>query len=316
MQNISIEGLGNFAGGEYGKVNIDGVSSCGGDIVCESIAVDGAFHCGGSIRAKSASADGTMNVSGDMTAETFGIDGAVSIQGDLHAPKLSVDGSCSVKGELHTERLDIDGAVNVQQNVHAQKISVDGSLSVQGTVETDTLAVDGSVNLAALQAKQFNCDGSAHIAECFCAEKITIDGTMQTDGNLEAETLYVDGCLSAKKQISADRVEIYGTVQADEIVGDYIRIEFDSSPRTIRQIKDYVNSFVNNLLNREPEVRECCANLIEATTVELYGVTAGVVSGENVEIGENCCIDRLECTGTYSIDPSSYVRVINGQPYI
>ena len=315
MQNIKIDGLGNFSGGEYGTVHIDGVASCHGDITCESMCADGTFHCGGNLTAKTASADGTLNVSGNMTAETFEIDGAASIQGDLHAPKLSVDGSFSVKGTLHTERFDIDGAASVQSDLYAQKISVDGSLSVQGTTETDILEVDGTVKLAALRAKQFNCDGSAHITELSCAEKIHIDGTMQTDGNLEAETLYVDGCLSAKKQISADKIEICGSVQADEIVGDHIRIEFDPRPRMIRQIRDYVNSIVNNLLNREQSARDCCANLIEATTVELTGVTAGVVSGENVVIGEGCRIDRVDYTGSCFIDPSSTVRLMNGQPY-
>ena len=98
-------------------------------------------------------------------------------------------------------------------------------------------------------------------------------------------------------------------------MGDHIRIQFDPMPRTIRQIRDYVNIFVNSLLNREPQAKDCCANLIEATTVELSGVTAGVVSGEHVTIGENCRIDRVDYTGTCTIDPSSTVRLMNGQPY-
>ena len=72
MQNISIEGLGNFAGGEYGSIYVDGTVSCPDDITCESISVDGTFRCGGSIRAVHADADGTVT-----------IDGALNITGAL-----------------------------------------------------------------------------------------------------------------------------------------------------------------------------------------------------------------------------------------
>ena len=314
MQNINIDSLGNFAGGEYGSVNIDGVASCQGDITCDSFSTDGTFHCSGSLTAKSASADGTLAVGGDMTAETFDIDGATSVLRDLHVRKLSTDGSLSVKGSIYTERFDLDGSASVLNDLNAQKVSVDGSLSVQGSTVTDTLEVDGSVKLTALRAKQFTCDGSAHITDAFYAEKVSVDGTMKTDCDLEAESIRIDGCITSASQISADRIEIYGSVQADEIVGDYIRIETQGYP--------YVHKLFNTLFKHfghtdstSDTVAEKCANLIEATTIELSGVTAGVVSGQNVTIGENCRIDRLDCTGQFTVDPSSTVRILNGQPY-
>ena len=58
------------------------------------------------------------------------------------------------------------------------------------------------------------------------------------------------------------------------------------------------------------------ATLIEATTIRLEDVCAGVVSGEHVTIGPNCRIDRLDCTGDFTIDPSSTVRLLNGEPYM
>ena len=134
---------------------------------------------------------------------------------------------------------------------------------------------------------------------------------MKAECNLEAESLHVDGSLFCAKQICADKIEICGSVQADEIVGDHIKIELDPRPRAVRQIKKMLNS----LLNRPEQERGSCANLIEATTIELYNVTAGVVSGENVTIGENCRIDRLEYTGSCTLSPTSTVRILNGQPY-
>ena len=53
--------------------------------------------------------------------------------------------------------------------------------------------------------------------------------------------------------------------------------------------------------------------LIEATYVELKGVTAQTVNGSRVVIGPKCQIEHLDCNGTLSIDPSATVQHITGE---
>jgi hypothetical protein len=52
--------------------------------------------------------------------------------------------------------------------------------------------------------------------------------------------------------------------------------------------------------------------LIEATTIDLSGVSAETVNGKDIIIGPNCKIDHIDCSGTLSIDRSSSVGNITG----
>jgi len=311
MNNISIDGFGNFSGGEYGAVCVDGVASCPDDITCETVSVDGTFHCHGNLSAKKVSSDGAMNVGGSLTTELISVDGAASVGGDLTAQKLSVDGSLSVSCTLHAERVSVDGSLSVQGEMHAPILAVDGSLSAH-TLHSEQTNVDGSLRCVSFFGGRLACDGSAYIEDELSAKEVVVDGSLKVTNKLEAETIRADGSLSTDGQISADRIEIDGEVCADEIVGDYIRIAYDPVAHTIHQIKDVV---LHALFKRGTSEQKSCANLIEATTVEIDNVTAGTVSGEHVTIGENCRIERLECTGTYTIDSSSYVGCINGEPH-
>ena len=49
--------------------------------------------------------------------------------------------------------------------------------------------------------------------------------------------------------------------------------------------------------------------LIEATTIELRGVTAGTVNGQDVRTGPYCGIGNLDCNGTLYVDPKAEVKI-------
>lgn len=276
MQNINIDGHGRFSGGEYEGIEINGAANCAEDIVC--------LH---------------MEVNGHLSA------GAVT------ADKLEVNGHLSVNGDLNTKNSEIDGAVSVSGNLCTELLDVDGHLSVKGTLNAGKTSVDGHMSCgASASTEDFDCDGMASFADGLRAKSVGVDGMLKVTGNIEAESIRADGKISSTAQISADTVKIFGIVDADEIVGDDISIEFKSwsgiAETVLRSIFGSKNNFRND---------KSCANLIEATTINLEGVCAGVVSGENVTIGENCLIDRVDCTGPLFIDESSTVRLVNGQPY-
>jgi hypothetical protein len=54
-------------------------------------------------------------------------------------------------------------------------------------------------------------------------------------------------------------------------------------------------------------------DLIEATTVSIQKVHAHSVNGHDVTIGPACRIDRVDCTGTLTIDPTAEIAEIVGQ---
>ena len=196
MQNLKIDGIGKFNGGEYGNVKIDGIAQCEGEIKAESIEIDGKFKCIGKI-----------------TADSLECDGMAEIKADVVAKKISINGHFSVKS--------------------------------------------GSK----LYAEDINCDGFLSI-----------------DGQLSADSIFIDGLVYAK-----------------EIVGDNVTVNSN------------LNAFTKLFIKKASK-----ADLIEATTIELRGVTANAVNGNNIIIREDCEIGSIDCSGTLFIDKKSVVKTITG----
>ena len=159
-----------------------------------------------------------------------------------------------------------------------------------------------------MTAADFECDGMVSLENGISAASIDVDGILTVTGNIEAEHIESDGKISSTAQISADTIRLCGMVKADEIVGDSIEIRHKSPVGIAARL-------LNSLFDSNLRDGTRNATLIEATTIRLEDVCAGVVSGEHVTIGPNCRIDRLDCTGDFTIDPSSTVRLLNGEPY-
>lgn len=275
MQNIEI----NNANGKF----------FGGEY--ESVSVNGTAKCDGDIVCKSMDVNGVLKAN-SVHADSLGDNGVLKADGNITAGCADVNGMLNVTGDLISNALDINGNVSVDGNVSAETTDIAGRLKCDGT--------------AALG--KCDCTGMVQVGNGLTATELDIDGMLKVTGNIEAEKIETNGYISSTAQISADNIEISGFVRADEIVGDRIEIDFKGPAEFTAKL---INSLFGSHLRNETK----CANLIEATTIELTGVNAGVVSGENVYIGENCHIDRLDCTGTYTIDPSSTVRILNSNPY-
>lgn len=126
-------------------------------------------------------------------------------------------------------------------------------------------------------AADFDCDGMASLESGLFARSVDVDGILTVTGNIEAESIESDGKISSTAQISADTIRLHGMVKADEIVGDSIEI-CHKSPAGVAA------GFLNALFGSSLRDETRNANLIEATTIRLEDVCAGVVSGEHVTI--------------------------------
>lgn len=195
MQDIKIDGIGKFNGGEYGTINIDGVCQCEGEINADIVEIDGKFKC---------------------------------------------------LGKITTDYLHCNGMAEIKSDLFAKKINVDGYLSIS--------------------------NGS----------------------KLYAQDIICDGCISIDGQISSDKINVNGYIYADEIVGDIITV------------KSNLNK-LSKLFMKNSKVK-----LIEATTIDLKGVLAQTVNGNDIIIGANCEIDLLDCSGTLYIDKKAVVKKITG----
>lgn len=233
MSDTCINGAGSMAGGDYGRVTVNGAGRCDGLLSAETIQVNGTFHCPGILKSGKLSVNGTLRCDGDAKSDHLRVGGRFKCSGSLAAGKVSCSGMLDVGGNVLVDELDVSGSLRI-----------DGGTKLEGT--------------------QIKCTGS-----------------IKTDG-----------------QISADQVRIEGIVTAREIVGDQVVIR--PGPFSLSPILHMFSMAISK------------ADLIEATTVELEGVTARTVNGQDVRIGPNCTIENLDCSGTLYIDPSSTVKHLTG----
>lgn len=194
---------------------------------------------------------------------------------------IKIEGVGTISGGDY-EMVRVDGVGKCEGNLQAQSIDINGTFKCLGAVKTDL----------------FDCDGATELRANLFAKKIIVDGSLvvKNGTKIEAEKIDCDGSIKVVDgQISADIIKSDGYIYAREIVGDQIRIH----SRISRFVKWFNGSFSN-------------VELIEATNIELRGVYAKEVNGEQIIIGPRCEIDRVDCSGTLTIDPTATVKEITG----
>lgn len=202
-------------------------------------------------------------------------------------------------GEYRT--VSVAGMGKCTGDLRAQTVSVSGTFKGDGAVECGTLKISGSFKCAGrLAAEKMTCSGAAGIQGDMVANALTVSGTLHVEGvKLEGADLSCSGTITAAGQVCADKLKVTGIIKAREIVGDSITIGA-VQPNILRQIFNL--SIINST-----------ADLIEATTLNLSGVTAHTVNGSEISIGPGCIIDNLDCNGTLHIDPTATVRNVTGE---
>ena len=199
--------------------------------------------------------------------------------------RTNFDGILNISGGEY-EELYIDGICNVSTDLKAQVLDLDGILNCSGSVDAQTL----------------DCDGVANIKGNIRSEVMKVDGVINVGSKskptrIEADEIHCNGVISCTGvgEISADLVDAEGFIKASEIVGERVLIR---SKRSI--------------LMRWLQDRFSKVDTIEATTIELHGVSAQTVNGQDIHIGPECIIERLDCSGKLYIDPAATVRSITG----
>jgi copper chaperone CopZ len=179
--------------------------------------------------------------------------------------------------------LKVEGVGNCSNHIKAENIYIEGVFNCAGDVETGLL----------------HCEGVADFKSNIRAKKIIVEGVLsEKDGDkIEAEEIICEGVIKTAGEISADILNAEGCIEAREIVGDQIRINSHYQ----------MNRFMKIFNRKTSEVK-----LIEATTIELRGVTADTVNGRDITIGPYCNIDKIDCSGFLHIDKSSVVNTITG----
>ncbi len=176
-------------------------------------------------------------------------------------------------------------------------VTVDGVGTCTDDLKAETMRINGVFNCrGSLEAGFLQTDGTANVHSHIRAKKVVVEGmlTVRDEGKIEAEEIECDGVIKAG-EISADVINAEGFINAREIVGDRI------------MIKSMNHKVVRFFTRRFSHIE-----LIEATSIELQGVVAKAVNGQDIVIGPNCMIDSIDCSGTLTVHKSSSVKTMTG----
>lgn len=119
MQDIHLEGTGSLPGGEYGRVDLDGVIRCKGNLKAASLEIEGVFNCDGSIETGRMLCEGVSVVSGDIRATSLDVQGVLKVKSGtrLEADTIRCEGVIKIDGEVSADRIDADGIIVAREIV-------------------------------------------------------------------------------------------------------------------------------------------------------------------------------------------------------
>ena len=205
-----------------------------------------------------------------------------------------------IKGVVNTGKGTIEGVGTIEGGKY-EKIRIKGVCTVVGDIEAESLVIDGVCTCSgSIEANELDCDGVITIEGNLRARTMDIDGVVTVNGNkVEADQIKCDGVLSVEGEISADTIDAEGKINAKEVVGDYIKV------RSYWKSWGIFRPFFK--LGEKTSMKFSSIDLIEGTRVELRGVRARSVNGQDVIIGRNCEIDRVEASGELQIHPSARI---------
>lgn len=211
------------------------------------------------------------------------VSGSGKITGDIKANKFIVAGSGIVLGDIEVNIIETSGAFKTLGNLNViEKIQSSGSFKSEKNIVTNKLNIAGSLN----------CLGGISF------DLLEFGGWLKCMENCEGRKICGEGKLRIDGLLSADEIDIrlLGESNINEIGGENIRIT-EGKRQKIR-----ILCFSYN------QKSELNCKIIEGDNIYLENTRAEVVRGNNITIGKNCVIERLEYSGELNINEKSVIK--------
>lgn len=255
---------------------------------------------------------GSGRVSGGAYADVD-ISGAGTVSGDLYCESLDCSGSGHIDGNLECEGdMDCSGSFHCSGNIQTDGIDASGSFHCDGDLKAGEVDASGSFKIGGtLSAEELDVDGSV-CAKDIHAGRVEVDGSLKVEGGVEAEHFSLEGAATIPGLLNAEEISI--TANPSVKIGD-----IGGSKITITDGLGGNNGIVINLggsrtiniqpgifsMQRKKAVGNMTVNTIEGDEISLESVTADVVRGRVVTIGEHCKIRRVEYSESLRNEPDT-----------
>jgi cytoskeletal protein CcmA (bactofilin family) len=227
--------------------------------------------------------------------------------------KININGEAVIAGDVDCNTIKIRGNGHIKGGIKSEKMSVLGHGSFEGTGDIYELSILGE---AKIKGKTMITKAKI-LGQCDIDDNTVIDdnkvyGTLKIDGNYRGITakikgdLTVSGDAEVEQFISDGSFSIKGLLNGEEIIinpfisRSYAK-EIGGERITVKKKKELSFSLP---FTKSGGLE---ADVIEGNDIYLEDTTAKIVRGDNVEIGPNCKIEKVEYTGEYVVNGISQV---------
>lgn len=246
------------------------------------------------------------------------ISGSASISGGSFN-KISISGSGKIDGECSAQELSIAGAGKILGNCNIKIVNISGAGKIEGDLEGDDLRISGSGKiLGNISFKNIKTSGSLNSEKNVTCDTFKTSGISKIQGKLKAKDIKVSGILEANN-VESDNFTSSGMLKITEMLNaEKINITLfkDSEVGEIggKDIKIVIgyNNDITNFLNNfrvSKKTIELKSKFVEGDTIYLENVKINEVSGQDIEIGENCIIHKATYTNSIKIADSAKVEI-------
>lgn len=210
----------------------------------------------------------------------------------------------------------IKGMGKIKGDIKARVIENNGVGAIFGEVESENLMISGSLNIDkdVTLEESFNLKGIANIGRGMSCENLIVEGHLVIKDSLKFSNAKIDGILKMKSGVTGDEFELTGQI---ELLGDLrvnlVKIDFMEKSSVSGILADKVEiktkqEVKKSLLNKFKSKTIFKCDEIRAKDIYIENVECKILVADNVIIGENCKIDRVEYIDRFEFAKSSEVK--------
>lgn len=194
MRDYAIQGIGTMSGGEFNRLDVEGVGTNYGDIVAEKITIEGVFKSTGNINAQMIECEGVADFTGNIRTKHLLMEGVLNIKdlGKIEAEQITGEGCINAKSDINADCIKLRGCVNAKA-IYGDQIEIDSkevnfstfkkilqkiNLSDKSKASNIEVVEATTINLTGVCAKEVN--GHDIIIGPFCEiGKVDCTGTLK-----------------------------------------------------------------------------------------------------------------------------------------
>lgn len=140
--DMFINGYGNFSGGEFQVVRINGLGKVKGDIHCQQFTTNGDSLVEGNIQTESLKIAGSSTVEGKVKTRETKVNGQLTTDAQMDTKTISVNGSAVIKGKLSADQAEIRGSINVEEDLEAEEVNIKGVFNIKGLLNAGKIYIE------------------------------------------------------------------------------------------------------------------------------------------------------------------------------